>query len=253
MKKLSIIFSLLFLAFNGFSQEKFQVLHVRGTVMIDSSKKAIKVGDEIENNLNIKFSSENDLITLTSSKTGRFNVSPKIVERKTSGELVFFLRENFLPAKDYTGTRGEFDQFTYLYFAGSKLMTPIKIRIAKKPNSVDSYYYLVLNTNKGENIIRRLQLDSNGNININNSVIGLFENSNQSVTSCEVKFYDSTKNKSFDNNTTKFIPKQIEEIKNEIALYKDYLIRENKTNNEISNLISEYLSNIYGDEVFSIL
>lgn len=253
IRNLLTLFLSLYISLYGFSQERFHVLHVRGNINIDTAKTYIRVGDEFKGNPNFRFSSENDISILLSNLRGKLVLSPLREGKHSRGEFFYFLNENLLPLKDYTGTRGKFDQFTYLFFNGGELLVPKKIRISKKPSSKDSYYYLKLTSSEDEKLERRLSIDPKGYIDINNFIIGLPANTKQSVKSCEINYYDGINGESITIKTIQFIPKQITEIKKEIHFYREYLRKEGKNEKEILNLISGHLENIYGDEVFSIL
>ncbi len=253
MKNVILLLSTSILYLNGFSQEIFHVLHVRGNIKIDTAKAYLKIGDEFKGNPNFRFSSEDDISILLSNFRGRLVLSPLRQERIPNGEFFYFLKENLLPIKDYTGTRGEIANYTYLFFENSKLLNSKKIKISKRLNSKASHYFLKLTSNKGDVMERRLPIDAKGFLEIDNSVIDISNRSAKTIEGCQIYYYDGIDNKSRNIKMMVFIPKQISEIKEEIKVYRNYLVKKGISEEETSNLISDYLVTIYGIDVLDLL
>lgn len=96
---------LLCLLTTALQAEKYNVLHVRGTITMASSKQALKPGDVIDSEEKVSFSNKEALAALFSPSKGRFTLSPGDKTPGFGEEFFAYVKSNLLPAKKGLSTR----------------------------------------------------------------------------------------------------------------------------------------------------
>ncbi|UKJ08821.1 hypothetical protein [Solitalea lacus] len=81
--------------------EKYYVTFIKGTVLLERTKKQVKIGDALEPEDKLVFSDKNAKISCISPSKGRFDISALSAKAGSKGELLAVLRSSLIPA---TGT-----------------------------------------------------------------------------------------------------------------------------------------------------
>ncbi len=98
---------LLFTSSNLLAVDNYWVVLAKGSVYKEGSDKAIKVGDKIDADLKLRFSTKDSYIIVMGPK-GKFTLKP-VVNKSNQNEFMVFVKSSLLPVKS-TGrlsTRGE--------------------------------------------------------------------------------------------------------------------------------------------------
>ena len=109
-RKYFILWFLISIRVSTYSQdaqsEYYHILHIKGSIKLKSTGQELKSRDKIDAEEEIIFGSKNDAAVVISNKKGRMLLSPGKSSATSDGELVYFVKENLLPVKVYTTTRG---------------------------------------------------------------------------------------------------------------------------------------------------
>lgn len=247
MKKLYLISFLICYCLNSYSQEFYNVLHVNGTIMIDSTNTPIKTGDKLKGNIKFRFSSNNDKAVLLSSTKGRFVLFAKEKNKQNISELKFYLQKNILPIKDFTATRSNDYATTNLFIKNKQLFTPKKIKIFKIPSNIDSYYFIeyLLDQKK---IKKRLNISEGGFLMLDADIFQI-KNQNSKVKNVSINFHDAKTGKNIAIKSMKIKCYDYENILNELLNYRKVLHSQNYDSAKIKEHLSLFLKDTYGTDI----
>lgn len=252
MNKIILILFFL-LGFLCSSQETFLVLHLEGEITYDSIIKPIKVGDEFVGNPKFKFSSKSDRAALLSNLRGRIILFPnQNVDSKIS-EVSYYLKNNVLPVKEYTATRGQNDNFTILYFKENKLFLPKRIKAFTIPKNEESFYAIEYRV-KGKTFQTNLKISNDGFLELDSNSFPLAQHEVKSkdVEKIFLKFYDHKSNRFFEINSLLFKHFLIENITLELSFYKKELKKRGLNKAKIKLELLEYLQDVYTSDLRQI-
>lgn len=243
--KLTICFCFMLVA-SVFSQENFQVLHIDGEIKMDSSRVSLKIGDEISGNPYFYFSSETAKALLLSDTRGRIVLFKNKTDVETTGELNYYFANNILPQKEYTGSRGEDENISYLFLDRNELIIPKKIKISKIPSSKNSFYELRFKIDDRE-ITKILDVSPGGFLKLQKSTFKELPNNQDISTDFEMYYYQSKKKSYVHLTNFKYKGIQIAGIKEEIDIYKKWLIKNNE--NDLGQKMQGFLKSTYGSDL----
>lgn len=229
-----------------FSQEKFQVLQVFGEIRINSSNKLLKIRDTLSGNPTFNFSNETDKALLLSNFKGRVVLFKNKIEKEPDGKLIYYLKNNILPFKDYTGSRGYNNNISYLFFDKFKLIIPKKIKVFKVPESSSSFYQIRYNI-ANKNYTKKLIVNPDGYFKLESRIFEQKVSSKQLPEQIKIYYYDNTTDSFKRLKNLNYLSINIQDIKEEIDIYKNWLL-ENK-NKEIDAKLKKYLRSVYGNDL----
>nr|WP_321414747.1 hypothetical protein [uncultured Allomuricauda sp.] len=249
MFKITISFLCLTLSWLN-AQETFHVLHVEGTILYDTITKPLEMGDEIVGNPKLKFSSENDRAVLLSNLRGRLILSSLQRADEKISEIEYYFKNNILPVKEYTATRGVTKGVIHLFFEDSSLYLPKKIKAFTIPKNDDSYYMLEYFIHE-KRYQTKLKIIDDGFIELNSNV---FFPDNDSLdidelSKVNLKYYTKEDNQLIDINSIIFKWHEIGHISKELLFLKDRLKKKNLNEKSINQELTNFLRYSYGTDL----
>lgn len=230
----------------GVSQETFHVLHVEGIIIMDTSKVALKVGDEIIGNPNFQFSSETDKALLLSNLKGRVVLFQNTPKQQPTGEVAYYFKNNILPIKDYTGSRGNDENISFLFFDENKLVLPRKIKVFKIPDSEESYYEFQFEVG-AELVKKRLPLLSHGFLELNSDLFQGLSQLKNSIMNPTMYYIDNESNTLIES--LKFQIIYLSKVREEVRFYQDWLTKKGKSETEVNEILGDFINHTYGSEI----
>ncbi|WP_460218555.1 hypothetical protein [Psychroserpens sp. MEBiC05023] len=249
MRKLFLIFSFIF-CIHSFSQEAFLVLQVEGSITYDSITKPIQVGDEFFGNPKFKFATDKAKAVILSNLKGRVVLFPNKPEQETTSALVYYLKNNILPVKEYTATRGDNSDAIQLIFKNNALYHTKTIKVYKRPKDQNSYYFLSYKRNAIE-FISKLDMSSNGFIEISKAT---FETPPDSTSihvpeHMKLHYYNAETTETIHLKNLKFDLIQLESIESELKLYQQWLVQQGVKRKKHEALLTDYIQDTYTSDL----
>lgn len=234
-------------AASNFQAEKYYVTFVKGSVTIEKTKKAVKVGDALGPNDKLLFANIQSKVSCISPSKGRFDVSPK-ESSAGSGELFAVLKSNLIPvtSKYSLSTRSVLFEGNdpTLYFNSPETQNRILL-IDNKPFLIKPSYkldklnfFFIQYSVNGTTLTRKIQ-QNNQELLFSSST---FENTPEMVVLCYQQDFNG-KAKSY--IIAKFIPVLATE---EVLLEQINLIKKNSIadKKKLQSEISSHLFDNYG-------
>lgn len=144
--------------------EYYHILHIKGSIKLKSTGQELKSRDKINAEEEIIFGSKDDAVAVISNKKGRMLLSP-VKSLSTGGELVYFVKENLLPVKVYTTTRGtgEFNNMPEImeYFTNDPFLVLAinTFKLSPEFGMGENSYFSIRYNYKDVEIDKKLELD----------------------------------------------------------------------------------------------
>jgi hypothetical protein len=168
MKLYSIIVLLaLFGAFTAQAQDKYYVTYVKGTVLLEKTKTAIKVGDALSIKDKVVLKDQKAVVSLVNPKKGRFTMAADQVKANAQGEFLAILESIISPlggAKRLSTRSGYIiNQLDFEVFFREKLLfidqAKLPVTSTSFPTNDKSFFFLRYDYN--EEVINK-KLTANG-------------------------------------------------------------------------------------------
>lgn len=249
MLRLKII--ILFFTLSGLNaQETFHVLHIEGTILYDTITKPLEMGDEIVGNPKFKFSSVQDRAVLLSNLRGRLILFSFQKTKEKKSEFEYYFKNNILPVKEYTATRGDTADIIHLFFKDSLLYLPKRIVAFKIPENHASYYILEYFICE-RRYQTKLKIIENSQIELNSSAFlsgSDYLDFNQ-LNNVSLKYYTEKNDKVIDINSIRFRSYQLEDIRKELLFLKDRLKEQKLSERLVIMELADFLRQSYGSDL----
>jgi len=145
--------------------EYYHILHIKGSIKLKSTGQELKSRDKINAEEEIIFGSKDDAVAVISNKKGRMLLSPVKSSSTSGGELVYFVKENLLPVKVYTTTRGtgEFNNMPEImeYFTNDPFLVLAinTFKLSPEFGMGENSHFSIRYIYKGEEVDKKLKLN----------------------------------------------------------------------------------------------
>jgi hypothetical protein len=252
MKK--VVFSLAFTFFifltfiySLFAQDKFTVIKVNGSIIIQSTGSALNIGTAFGQNEDLLFKSTDSRAAVINPKRGRYLLtSDNVSEFRNS-------KSNFLPSSGKVSARGG-EMILNIndlknYFDGNYVIFD-KIKIKINPEAFpmnDKKYFYIRYLYKNETINKKLAFSSDTLIITKNELLTIDGKQIPNPEISEMKLmYMEEGEKYVSTPICAFVPvfPNLEQLKQEVKIILDQM--KDKTYNEKLCEISSYISDFYG-------
>lgn len=236
--------------------ESYFIIQLKGAILNKTTNKAVKMGDKISHEDQLKFLSSDAAAIIMSTKRGRFVIRPD-VKKGTENELTVFVKNVLLPVKS-TGnlsTRGGeedgiidlkshlgADKFVII---GDKLS--MRLNTAKYPIGEDKFF-IYRYEYAGKPVSKRIPVEGT-NIIFDKNLFYQTQGttiSPDNVEQVDIYYFDAaTKNST---EIAKFSPLYLAEnqIKDELKVQYDIFISQKLSKEDIVKELLGYINDIYG-------
>lgn len=252
MKKTEFLLLVSFMIFifsstNSFAQDKFTVIKVNGSIIIQSTGSALNIGTAFSQNEDLLFKSTDSRAAVINPKRGRYLLtSNNVSEFKSS-------KSNFLPPTGNISARGSANIMTLAdiknYFDGSFVVfdkIKIKINPSTFPMDEKKYFYIRYNY-KNETINKKLGYSADTLIINKNELLTIDGKQipNPEITEMKLMYMEEGE-KYVSTPICVFTPifPDFEQLKQEVKIIIEQM--KGKPYKEIINEISAYINDFYG-------
>ena len=238
--------------------EKYNVLHVKGSIRLETTKTALKPGDVIDSEDKVIFGSADCVAALFSPAKGRFTLSPQKKGADFGEEFVAYVKANLFPAKKGLSTRAagilknelelkqHFEREDYLILGATK----VRVSNELYPQNESAFFYLRLNLgDDSEEVNKKLSSDGDQ---IVLSAAQILQVDQTPIKPYEVEgyslfYYDAKATMS--QKICEFEPvfPDEEALKSSVQMLADALSLEKKSEEEIREEIDGFVSEYYGN------
>lgn len=245
------------------NSENYYIIQLKGGILNKTTGKALKIGDQINHDDQLKFLSSDAGAILMSTKRGRFVVKPA-THHATENELTVFVKNVLLPVKSSgnLSTRGEeADGIMDLKnFLGTEKFAIIGDRVALHLNAAkypvsDMHFFIYRYEHDGKAVSKKVPFE-NGKIIFDKNL--LYQTYGGLIAAETVKTVDIYYHNAATKNSTaivKFSPVYLpeDEIKQELKVQIDIFKAQNLGKEEIKKELHGYIRDVYGKTDVDVL
>lgn len=240
------------------AQEVYYVVQVKGEVINQATKTAVKQGDKVSADDKLKFRTADAAVVFISSKRGRFIAKAHTTGNTNDSELVALVKNVLLPVKTTSNlsTRGSdendgvVDLKNHLgtqkfYIIGNKL--EISLNASVYPLSGDKFF-IYRYEHAGKAISKKIHSEGQ-KIVLDKQILYETPHGNvspESIEHVDVYYFDASTKKS--THIVKFSPVFLPEdaIADELKVQAQVLSALKLTHTEIKKELADYIADIYG-------
>lgn len=152
--------------------EKYYVTFVKGNVLVEKSRKPLKVGDALNPEDKLIFSDKTAKVSFISPGKGRFDINPQAVKSGSKGELLAVVKASLIPASStyHLSTRSlifdGYDPRTYFTSSATQdrilliKSEPLPVKPSYKLNTAN--FFFIQFTAEGKTITRKVEHNEKG-------------------------------------------------------------------------------------------
>jgi hypothetical protein len=253
MKKIITILLLLFTLSISYAQTHF-VLHIKGNILRKDNKQALKIGEQIGEDVQLVFGTPDAVAVVMSKEKGRMVLDGKQSKKEANGEFVAMMKDALLPMKSnmMMSTRGSVEEeiVNFKDYFGENDFAVIGDKLRLKVNKdkyplTDQQVIVVKYVYEGKNINKQI-LNEGDWITIEKKAI--FDNGVdiENVEKVDLYYYNKT-SKDFSKLVT-FHPVFVEEdeLKAEISTLVKFLHESEMPSTKIKSEVTSFVRDLYG-------